>query len=160
MDDQTLPTSSPPDPICPWCSTALLADAATCPSCGAILTSDQEQDLPGVTAVDAKIARGQTRSASRSRLLSWISGEYPDDAPTEAEAKADAQALAPPDPEVQREILRLQLDAEVSRLQAEADAIRSDALVEGRVVDLPAVDLPDDDATPVTDDPADGETPA
>lgn len=133
MDDSTLSTDRQLDSVCPWCSAALAADAAVCPSCGAILTSDQEQDLPGVTAVDAKIARGE-KPPSRSRLLSWISGEYPDAIPTETEAKADAQALAPPDPEVQLEILRLELEAQVTELQAEADSIRSDAMVEGRVV--------------------------
>ena len=51
--------------------------------------------------------------------------------------RADAQALAPPDPEVQREILRLELEAEVANLQAEADALLSEAVVEGRVVELP-----------------------
>jgi hypothetical protein len=64
----------------------------------------------------------------RSRLLSWISGEYPDEAPT----AADAGALAPPDAEVRREMLRLALEAEVANLQAEADALIAEATLEGR----------------------------
>ena len=137
MDSPTPPPDSHAEPVCPWCSAGLSADVAVCPSCGAILTSDEEQDLPGVTAVDAKAALAAARPPSRSRLLSWISGDYPAGAASEAEIKADAQALAPPDPAVQREILRLELEAEVANLQAEADAIRSDAIIEGRLVDSP-----------------------
>ena len=56
-----------------------------------------------MTAVDDKVLRGETaRPQQRSRLLSWISGEYDEAPPTEV----DAQAIAPPDPEVQREIRR------------------------------------------------------
>ena len=69
----------------------------------------------------------------RSRLLSWISGEYPDETPSAAEAGA----LAPPDPEVRREMLRLALEAEVANLQAEADAPIAEATVEGHA---PGVD--------------------
>jgi hypothetical protein len=133
MDDQTLPADRAPDDVCPWCSAALTADPAVCPSCGAILTADDEPDLPGVTAVDEKVARGVKRPGSRSRLLSWISGDNQDDLPSQA----DAQALAPPDPEVQHEILRLELEAHVAKLQAEADANLSDAMLEGRAVDVP-----------------------
>jgi hypothetical protein len=133
MDDPTFPTDRAPDAVCPWCSAALTADPAICPSCGAILTSDDEPDLPGVTAVDDKVARGLKRPGSRSRLLSWISGDYPDDLPSQA----DAQALAPPDPDVQHEILRLELEAHVAKLQAEADSNLSDAMLEGRAVDVP-----------------------
>jgi hypothetical protein len=145
MDDKTLLTDRQLESVCPWCSAALAADAPVCSSCGAILTSDEEQDLPGLTAVDEKIARGEKRPASRSRLLSWISGDYADDKPAVAGAETGAQAhaLAPPDPDVQREILRLELEAEVSRLQAEADSIRSDAMIEGRIIDEPAPDAAD-----------------
>jgi hypothetical protein len=89
--------------------------------------------VPGVTAVDAKVARGERPPRPRNRLLSWISGEYP-----EQDAKqADSAAIAPPDADVQREILRLEIQAEVANLQAEADSIVSDAVAEGRVPDLP-----------------------
>jgi hypothetical protein len=128
MDDQTLPTDRPADSVCRWCSAAVTPETATCPSCGAILISDEEPELPGVTEVDQAIVRGEKKPAGRSRLLSWISGEYPED----TSAVADAQALAPPDAEVQREILRLELEAEVANLQAESDALRSEAAAEGR----------------------------
>ena len=51
--------------------------------------------------------------------------------------QTDAHAIAPPDPEVQREILRLELEAEVANLQAEADALLSEAVAEGRVIEVP-----------------------
>jgi len=132
MVDQALPTDRPDGSVCPWCSATVTPETVTCPSCGAVLISDEEPNLPGVTAVDAKVMRGE-RSPQRNRLLSWISGEYTDEVP----ATANTQAIAPPDPEVQREIRRLELEAEVASLQAEADAILSEAVVEGRVVDVP-----------------------
>jgi len=132
MVDPALPTDRPDGSVCPWCSATVTPETVTCPSCGAILVSDEEPDLPGVTAVDAKVMRGE-KPPQRSRLLSWISGEYTDEGP----ATADTQAIAPPDPAVQREIRRLELEAEVASLQAEANAILSEAVVEGRVVDVP-----------------------
>ena len=132
VDSAHLPEGSP-DIACPWCSTVVTAETATCPSCNAILISDEEPDLPGVTAIDAAVARGEKRPVQRGRFLSWFGGESPDEPVT----ATDAQAIAPPDDDVQREILRLQLAAQISNLQAEADSILSDALVEGRVADLP-----------------------
>ena len=113
MVDETLPADTPSESICPWCSAAVVPGTPTCASCGAILESDEDRDVPGLTAVDPGALRPEAKPASRNRLLSWISGEYPDEAPSASEA----QALAPPDPEVQREIFRLELEAEVARLQ-------------------------------------------
>jgi len=117
--------------ICPWCSATYTGEPEHCPSCGAVLAVDPAADpsLPGLTALDpAALVRSKTPPArGRNRILSWISGEYPD----EAGDPADAGALAPPDIAVRREILRLQLEAEVANLQAEADALIADATVEG-----------------------------
>lgn len=133
--DTTMPGDRPAAHVCPWCSAALDADAATCPSCGANLTADGEPVVPGLTAVDAEaLLRSKgTTTQGRSRLMSWISGEYGNETPSAAES----QAVAPPDIEVRREILRLELEAEVARLQSEADAILAEAAVEGRVVEIP-----------------------
>lgn len=134
MADQTLSTDRPSESVCPWCSTAIVPNSATCASCGAILESEEDRgDLPGLTAVDHTALRAEKKPASRNRLLSWISGAYPEDAPP----RSEASALAPPDPEVQREIDRLALEAEVANLQAEADSLLSEAVIEGRVADLP-----------------------
>ena len=134
MADQTLPADTPSESICPWCSAAVVPGSPTCTSCGAILESDEDRDLPGLTAVDPAALRPETKPASRNRLLSWISGGYPEDAPIVSEA----QALAPPDAEVQREIIRLELEAEVANLEAERDALLSEAVVDGRIAELPA----------------------
>ena len=120
--------------VCPWCSAALKPDATVCSSCGANLVADGDPNVPGVTAIDAaSLVRSKTTPQPRNRLLSWISGEYQPDLPS----KAEAQAIAPPDDEVRREILRLELEAHVANLQAEADAIRAEAAAEGRTIDVP-----------------------
>jgi len=120
--------------ICSWCSTEVAEGVTECPNCGANLVPDGDPNVPGVTAVDAaSIIRSKSTAQPRNRLLSWISGEYEADVPSQAEA----QAIAPPDLEVRREILRLELEAEVANLQAEADALRAEAVAEGRSIDLP-----------------------
>jgi hypothetical protein len=132
MADEPLTEGAPLTSICPWCSASYTGEPENCPSCGATLTGDAAVDpsLPGLTAIDAAaiIRAKEPLKRPRSRILSWISGEYPDDTP----APGDASALAPPDLEVRREILRLELEAEVANLQAEADALRAEATVEGR----------------------------
>src|SRR5689334_23245150 len=126
MADPTPQPDRPDAEICPWCSTQVTADTATCPTCGAVLKGDDETILPGVTAVDDKVLRGETAKApQRNRLLSWISGDYDE---AEGAAKADPAAIAPPDAEVQREIRRLELEAEVANLQAEVEARRIEAV--------------------------------
>ena len=119
--------------ICSWCSTEVADGVTVCPSCGANLVADGDPNVPGVTAVDAaSIIRSKSASQPRSRLLSWISGDYQ----TEQPSKAEQQAIAPPDLEVRREILRLELEAEVANLQAEADALLAEAAAEGRVLEF------------------------
>jgi hypothetical protein len=123
------PTPQPDQPAvisCPWCSTTVTSGTATCPNCGAVLEGDEDTVLPGITAVDDKVLRGETKPQQRSRLLSWISGEY-----DEAEGgPVDPSAIAPPDPEVQREMRRLAIEAEVANLQAEVEARRIEAVVD------------------------------
>ena len=157
MADETLSEGGPTASICPWCSASYTGDPENCPSCGATLTPDPTIDpaLPGLTAIDtAAIVRSKTPTTKpRNRLLSWISGEYPD----EGVSTKDAAALAPPDLAVKREILRLELEAEVANLQAEADAILAEAAVEGRVPASAAGAPPagDADAADAEEAPAD-----
>lgn len=136
--------------ICSWCSTEVAEGVTQCPTCGANLVPDGDPNVPGVTAVDAaSIIRSKSAAAQpRNRLLSWISGEYTPDTPS----RAEAQAIAPPDLEVRREILRLELEAEVANLQAEADALRAEAAAEGRTVpEFEALDVLDSDAGDAAD---------
>ena len=152
MVDDTQPVPESTVSVCPWCSANYTGDPETCPSCGAALAVDPATDpaLPGVTAIDAAaIVRAKTPVARpRNRLLSWISGDYPDDTPTATEAGA----LAPPDLDVRREMLRLELEAEVANLQAEADALLAEAGFEGGAPDAPPP--PTATATAVVDDGA------
>lgn len=126
MLDDSVPASGVRTSICPWCSATYPGEPDTCPSCGAALAVDPAVDptLPGLTAIDPEaILRAKAPAAKpRNRLLSWISGEYPDEAGTVAEEGA----LAPPPVEVRREMLRLALAAEVANLQAEADSFMAD----------------------------------
>jgi hypothetical protein len=135
MVDDTQPVPGSTVSVCPWCSANYTGDPDTCPSCGAALAVDPATDpaLPGLTAIDAAaIVRAKTPVARpRNRLLSWISGEYPDETPSPTEAGA----LAPPDLDVRREMLRLELEAEVANLQAEAGALIAQATVEGDTPD-------------------------
>jgi hypothetical protein len=116
---------------CPWCSAALPdPDANQCPSCQAQLTSTtgSEPQLPGVTTLDAEaILKARAEVARpRSRLFSFITGE----APPETGAPASPTSLAPPSDDVRREMLRLQIEAEVADLEAESVALKSDVLAE------------------------------
>ena len=153
---------------CPWCSHVLPStDLEICPSCKATLTSTGEAALPGVTAIDheALLRTSREPRPQRNRILSWLSGEYVE----ETAAPAEPQAIAPPDLEVRREILRLELEAEIADKQAEADSIMADAAVEGRplpglevveeagdeaaedVIAASNGDVPDSDAAPEQD---------
>jgi hypothetical protein len=135
MVDQTLSDGGPAASICPWCSASYTGAPENCPSCGATLNGEGSNDaaLPGLTAIDAAaIVRAKTPAPrQRSRLLSWLSGDYEEG----AVSQADAEALAPPDAAVRREILRLELEAEVANLQAEADAMKAEAVMEGLAPD-------------------------
>jgi len=136
MVDTSSTGERPVSGVCPWCSAPLTPPATVCPSCGANLVADGDPNVPGVTAIDAAaLVRSKVTPQPRNRLLSWLSGDDQADQPS----KADIQAIAPPDDEVRREILRLELEAHVANLQAEADAIRAEAVAEGRTIDLPDV---------------------
>lgn len=131
MAEDRSPEMAASDAQCPWCSAPLAsADDVTCPSCGATLTAETEPQVPGVTAIDAEAivrAARATNPPRRSRLLSWISGEVAED---EESAPTAHGSLAPPPVEVRREILRMELEAEISDLQAEAGSILADDEVE------------------------------
>ena len=64
MADQTLPADTPSESICPWCSAAVVPGSPTCASCGAILESDEDRDVPGLTAIDPGALRPEAKPAS------------------------------------------------------------------------------------------------
>lgn len=135
MVDASNPDDATAAPVCPWCSAPLsTADTDTCPSCGAALRGEGEQPLPGLTAVDASaIIRAKNPPKQRSRLLSWLSGDSDED----VYRPGDSKAVAFPELDVRREMLKLEIEADLANLQAEADAMLSEAAAEGRVLNIP-----------------------
>jgi hypothetical protein len=129
-------TSVPETTRCPWCSTVAPAGATTCSSCGAALVASAEGSVPGVTSIDAEaVLRGRTSAKPRGGLLGMLSGETGDtiDAPSAAELSS----LAPPPADVRIEMMRLELDAERQRLEAEAAGMAADAVVDGEIARIP-----------------------
>jgi hypothetical protein len=117
--------ATPAAAICPWCSAALPSpDAAECPSCQAHLVDDQGVEIPGVTT----LYPGLVASAAAPRKLRRTFGSLlvGDDDEIPLPSEAELPALAPPDADVRREMLRLQLDARLAALQAEVKAIEAE----------------------------------
>jgi hypothetical protein len=127
--------TEPPTAVhCPWCSAEIAPALATCPACGATLTGDTDASLPGVTSLDQEAisrARRLTTPQRRSRLITWISGDYDD-----ADLPAPPGSLALPPLEVRREMLRLELLAEEASLRAQTEALRADAALEAEEATL------------------------
>ena len=145
LDDATTGGATPA-PRCNWCSAPLPSDhEEVCPSCGATLLGDGDTSVPGLTAIDAEAILRNARAAKvkpRSRLLGWISGDYEDDSRGAAPAPG---SLAPPPAAVQREMLRLQLEAQLANAQAEVGAmVADDAVEEGRSLAAPSSEPPAD----------------
>jgi hypothetical protein len=156
LDDLTA-GDSVPGPRCTWCSAELPTDhEATCPSCGATLLGDGETQVPGLTAIDAEAILRNARAGKakpRGRLMSWISGDYTD----ESASAAPPGSLAPPPLAVRREMLLLELEAQVANAQAEVESMAADAAVaEGTPVELPGAsetEAPDAADATVAPDP-------
>jgi len=142
VDDATAGASAPA-PRCTWCSAELpTAHETICPSCGATLLGDGETQVPGLTAIDAEAILRNARAAKvkpRSRLMSWISGDFDDD----SAGTAAPGSLAPPPLAVRREMLLLELEAQVANAQAEVESMAADAAIEGAALDLPSVPVPE-----------------
>ena len=130
-----------PTPLCNWCSAPLPSDhEVTCPSCGATLLGDGDAAVPGLTAIDAEAILRNARAGKakpRSRLLGWISGEYDEGGATTTAASPGS--LGPPPAEVRREMLRLELEAQVANAQAEVESIAADAAIEEGATSLEAL---------------------
>jgi hypothetical protein len=130
MPDEPTTQAAPSEARCTWCS-AILPDpaATTCPSCGATLIGDGEPgSVPGLTAIDADAILRNARGSGTQRrggLLGWISGDYP----TDAGPSAAPGSLAPPPAAVRREMLRLELEAQVANAQAEVEAMAADEAI-------------------------------
>jgi hypothetical protein len=119
------PPPAAPGARCPWCSAPVASpDEVTCGACGATLHGDAAVEIPGVTAIDIRhAARAMApRKVRRTFGAIFVGGEDEIPPPSEAELPA----LAMPDPDVRREMLRLQLDAELADLTARAAALAAE----------------------------------
>lgn len=119
-------SSAPSKPRCPWCS-AELPDpaAASCASCKANLAGGAEPQVPGLTALDLeRLAFRRSTTPKKSRLLSWISGDS--DYEDATEPVVAPGSLAPPSPDVRREMFRLEKAALIADLAAEAGVLATD----------------------------------
>jgi hypothetical protein len=118
-------------PRCPWCSAPLsIPGAERCLVCDAQLVAPPglQADIKGVTSLDAEaILRARSEAARpRGGLLSLITG----DAEEAASARANQASLAIPSDDVRREILRMEREAQLAAQQAEAMALRADAMAQ------------------------------
>ena len=122
--DIPLPPPADPGPRCPWCSAPVAsADAVTCSACGATLHGDAEVDVPGVTAIDGQhVSHAAPRRVRRTLGTLFAGGDDTVASPSEAELPA----LALPDPDVRREMLRIRLDAELADLTARVEALAAE----------------------------------
>jgi hypothetical protein len=144
-----LPPSADPRARCPWCSAPVeAADAVTCSACGATLHGDAEIEIPGVTALDSQhTSRALApRKGRRTFGALFVSGDDPIPQPSEAELPA----LALPDADVRREMLRIRLDAELADLTARVEALAAE-----RGLPMPITSEPG--ATPETETGAETE---
>ncbi len=131
IDDSISPASAPepePDPgggrRCPWCSAVLPPSAADeCPSCHAHLVEAEGVEIPGVTAVDPSFT-ATNAAPRRVRALGSLLGSSDDD--VALPSPDELPALAPPDFDVRREMLRLELEARLTSLQAEVQSIEAE----------------------------------
>lgn len=96
---------------CPWCSAAVPAATATCPSCGASLSEGPTGDIAGLTQIDPAAVSRASR-IKPGRLASWLGAEAP------AEAANLGGRVEPPSREVREEMLRLELAALDAELEA------------------------------------------
>lgn len=119
----SMPKSADP-PRCPWCSAALAStDQVRCPSCAATLREAVDEEVPGVTSIDHEAILRSRRPVSRpSGLIGWLSGGY-QEAP---ESPVAPHTFSPPDADVKREMLRMELAAIEARVEAQHAELRAE----------------------------------
>jgi hypothetical protein len=155
------PQSGPADAgRCPWCSAVLpTPGAAVCPTCQARLVEEEEVEIPGVTSVypDLLASSAAPRKIKRTFGALFVGDDNDVSLPSEAELPA----IAPPDLEVRREMLRLELDARLAALQAEVTLIESESGARPALPVEPAeAGEPVEEPAPEPSDAAVGEPPA
>lgn len=115
---------------CPWCSEPLpTLGVPDCPSCGAHLVEDSSVEVPGVTAIDPGLLRAAAVPRKVKRTFGSLLVGDDDEIPPPSEA--EMPALARPDIDVRREMLRLEMEARLATLQAEARMLDAEGGVVG-----------------------------
>ena len=146
-------------PRCPWCSAILdPVGAARCPSCNAQLREETTAEVPGVTSVDLDAVLGSRKAPPRqSGLMGWLSGSYQEPAaPPEA-----AREISPPDEEVRREMLRMEIEAIEARMEAERGELAAElALNPGADAAPEPVSVSDESSAPPADPRVEGDSPS
>lgn len=140
-------------PRCPWCSAILdPVDAARCPSCNAQLREETNAEVPGVTSVDLDAVLGSRKAPPRqSGLMGWLSGSYQEPA-TPPEAKRE---VSPPDEEVRREMLRMEIAAIEARMEAERAELAAELAIDPGARATSEPGAPADEASVAADTLAD-----
>ena len=152
MADDAVPMTS-----CPWCSEPLPAlGAADCPSCGAHLLEDPTVEVPGVTSVDPGLLRAAAAPRKVKRTFGSLLVGDDDEIPPPTEA--EMPALARPDADVRREMLRLEMEARLAALQAEVRMLDAEDRPAGAPLEPVEPVDPGDPVEPVA--PADPVAPA
>ena len=154
MSEQSLSDSaseSDTTPRCPWCSAALAsADDAICPSCNATLREDVAKEVPGVTSVDHEaILRSRKPVARSTGVMGWLSGNYQEN----PESTAEQITISPPDADVKREMLRMELAAIGAKLDAQRGELEAERGVTAAAVE------PVQSADPIEDDAFEADVP-
>lgn len=152
--------------VCQWCNEPLGSDdPEVCPHCGSRLKPTEENLLvPGVTTLSSEAARAlelaeiqRNRAAAKSGQAMYTTprlatAEAVIPAPDEATIEA---ANRPPDDEVRRVMLELELEARQAKALADARAVFEARLDAGASAAV-EVDTATDDATPAVDAEAAG----
>jgi hypothetical protein len=113
--------------VCPWCSAPLPSvDADECAACGARLVDAASEEIPGVTAVDPQLLRPPPPTRKPTLTLGSLFVGQGEEIPVPSEA--EMAALARPDDEVRREMLRLEIEAGMVDLLAERRVMEAEGL--------------------------------
>jgi len=93
---------------CPWCSTPIPPGTAACPKCGAALEGQAVAPIPGVTDIDptANLGPGEGAVPDAIDPMSWLGAGH--------DGPVDREAVAPPSADVEAEIRRMELEAEIA----------------------------------------------
>lgn len=178
LDPETLAFGAPKPQamVCQWCNGPLESDdLELCPNCGSRLKpTDEDLVVPGVTTLSAEAARAlelveiqRNREAAKSGQAmyttpSLATAQSVVPAPDEATVEA---ANRPPDDEVRRVMLEMELEARQARAMASArsdveEMMVADADVDPDLAAAELAGLADADAAATAPEPAEPEPPA